>query len=247
MKALAQSLKTGVRRIEARFTPRTGAVIFQGHPLRFVRSIWWDESQQKWFDQEIVPYFAAIRNRSIVSVVDAGASTGAFSVAIAGLYPAATVYAFEPAARNRILIERNARLNGLANRIRVIPCGLWDQEAHLTFRTHGAISSFEKVSSIGKGYSFNEIVPVMRLDHWVHEAKIDRLDLVKMDIEGAEIEALIGAEQTLRVLKPDLLVQAYHIRDGARTLERCQEILRKFGYRCEEIGVQSGFLFASAG
>jgi hypothetical protein len=99
---------------------------------------------------------------------------------------------------------------------------------------------------IGEGYSFNETVPVMRFDHWVDQAKLNRIDLVKMDIEGAEIEALLGAEQTLRNLKPDLLLQAYHIRDGARTLEPCRQILEEFGYRCEEIGAQSGFFFASA-
>ncbi len=160
--------------------------------------------------------------------------------------PDAAVYAFEPAARNRILFRRNAYINSVADRIHIIPCGLWNEENRLAFRTHGAISSFENVGMIGGAYSFNETVPVRRLDAWVRGAEINRLDLIKMDIEGAELEALAGAEQTLRNLKPDLLVQAYHIRDGARTLERCQEILAKFGYRCEEIGSESGFLSASA-
>lgn len=241
-----QSFKTAVRRVEARVTPRISTISFRGRPIRLVRTIWWDESQQWWFDKEISPYFDAIRDRSISSVVDAGTSTGTFSVAIAKLHPGASVYAFEPAARNRILIRRNAYINGVARQVRILPCGLWNEENRLPFRTHGAISSFQKVGMIGEGYSFNETVLVRRLDDWVEGAKIRRLDLVKMDIEGAEIEALLGAEQTLRNLKPDLLVQAYHIRDGVRTLERCQEILEKFDYRSEEIGVQTGFLSASA-
>ena len=66
-----------------------------------------------------------------------------------------------------------------------------------------------------------------------------------MDIEGAEIEALEGADEVLRQYHPRLLVQAYHQRNGVRTFERCVKFLTRFGYQCRELNPESGLLEAS--
>jgi hypothetical protein len=93
---------------------------------------------------------------------------------------------------------------------------------------------------------FEETVEVTTLDVWAAREKIDALDLIKMDIEGAEIEALEGATMTLRRFKPAILLQAYHIREGTRTLERCIAILEPLGYSWREIPGISGFVYARA-
>ncbi|GAA1114218.1 hypothetical protein GCM10009630_09470 [Kribbella jejuensis] len=45
-------------------------------------------------------------------------------------------------------------------------------------------------------------VPVVRLDDWVREHELDRLDVVKLDIEGAELAALSGGSHTFKRLQP---------------------------------------------
>ena len=52
----------------------------------------------------------------------------------------------------------------------------------------------------------------------VEELKLDRVDFIKFDIEGAEHQALRGARETLRRLRPRLAMSAYHLPDDARTL-----------------------------
>jgi hypothetical protein len=67
-----------------------------------------------------------------------------------------------------------------------------------------------------------------------------------MDIEGAEVEALEGARSVLTRWRPELLVQAYHERNGSRTYERCAALLADLGYACREATPGSGLLHARA-
>ena len=242
--ALERTKRT-VRLIEALVARRTERVSFAGQSLRVIRSRWWHDD----FTQEILPYFEALDGaraggtRAYRTIVDAGAATGLFSIAAALLYPAARVHAFEPSLRQRILLARNRRLNGLASRITVWPLGLWDRPGALPFRTHGAMSSFEPVSMLPRGLAFTERARVTTLDYWGATTPID---LIKMDIEGAELEALAGARAVLARDHPDVLVQAYHLRDGARTLERCAALLADVGYTAREVAAHPGLLVATA-
>jgi len=60
---------------------------------------------------------------------------------------------------------------------------------------------------------------------------MDRVDFVKMDIEGAEIEALKGMKGVLRNSRPHLAVASYHVVEGSRTSGRVERILKGLGYR----------------
>jgi hypothetical protein len=71
-------------------------------------------------------------------------------------------------------------------------------------------------------------VSVVRLDDWAREHSLDRLDVVKMDIEGAEIAALTGATRTLKRLQPRaLLVEDKRSESSARL----HAVLDELGYR----------------
>jgi FkbM family methyltransferase len=244
---LVERMKRLVRLLEARFAWRTERVPFAGGELRFVRSWWWHEASAEGFAEEIAPYFAVVdaagRGRDYRTIIDAGASTGMFTVAAAMRYPDARIHAFEPSPRQRILFQRNVRLNRVVPRVTVWPLGLWNVEGMLAFRTHGSMSSFEPVSMLPAGLPFAERVRVTTLDRWAGAMTVD---LIKMDIEGAELEALAGAREVLARDRPDVLVQAYHPRDGARTLERCAAVLAELGYDAREVAGHPGLLFATA-
>ncbi len=247
MQAL-EKLKQTARLLEARVTPRRSRIEWAGQTLRVVRSLWWDETPQRNFREEIVLYLNALpKNADYRVIVDAGAATGLFSMAAAISFPDASVFAFEPSARQGVLLRRNIRLNALDRRITVINMGLWERNDVLAFRTHGAISSLQSVSQLPPGYPFLEKIRVIPLDQWAIEAGVGPVALIKMDIEGAEIEALRGAEKILRSHHPDLLVQAYHLRDGKRTLETCAAFLNTCGYACQELEGQPGMLRATHG
>jgi FkbM family methyltransferase len=239
-----ERVKRLVRLAEARLAWRLERVPFEGHELRFVRSWWWHDASASGFAEEIGPYFSVLdAGRPYRTIIDAGAATGMFTVAAAVRYPEARIHAFEPSPRQRVLLARNVRMNGVVPRVTVWPLGLWDAEGALAFRTHGSMSSFAGVSMLPAGLPFAERARVTTLDQWAGAMVVD---LIKMDIEGAELEALAGARGVLARDRPDVLVQAYHVRDGVRTFERCAGLLAGLGYVVREVGRHPGLLFATA-
>ncbi len=240
-----ESLKRFVRVCEASVTPFRGSVAFSGRQLTLVRSLWWNCARQDHFDKEIPPYFDAIGPSRPAVVLDIGAATGSFTVASCVAFPEARIFAFEPSQRQRILLERNVRANGYAHRVTIEPIGLWKEEGELSFRTHGDISSLKAVSGLPDDLAFDEHVKVRTLDEWLRSAGPSVVDLIKMDVEGAEIEILEGASATLARTRPMLVVQAYHVRGGQRTFEACKLMLEKLGYVCREAGVNTGMLVAT--
>ena len=240
---LLYSLKNFLRICDCRFTQRQQKIHFQGQAFPFFTTRWWDNVTQEIFDREITPYFSALGDFQPQIIFDIGAATGHFGIVAARLFPGAKVHAFEPAERQRILLARNAKLNRV-DRFEIEPLGLWSHSDTLAFRTVGAESSLALVSRFQGTLDFPEQVQVIPLDQWVNDHAIERIDLIKMDAEGAEIEILEGAHTTLTRFRPRLLVQAYHIRGGVRTFERCAAILRGHGYSISESGNGSGLLCA---
>ena len=241
---MLEALKRLVRICEARVTPFRGPVQFGNRQLTLVRSVWWNSARHDHFDKEIVPYFEAIGPLRPRIILDIGAATGGFTIASCVAFPEARVFAFEPSRRQRIVLARNVHANGFAGRVTIEPIGLWKEEGDLSFRTHGDISTLEAVSALPKGLVFGERVRVRTLDAWATQAGLPRVDLIKMDVEGAEIEILEGAAATLARTAPMLVVQAYHFRGGKRTFETCKSMLERLGYACRESGADSGLLVA---
>jgi FkbM family methyltransferase len=240
-------LKLLIRLLEARMTPRKSVIRFNGHDIRLIRSIWWNDAEQPNFNAEIIPYFQSLSpSTEPLVIVDAGAACGLFSLAICFFYPTAKVWAFEPSERQRILLARNLKINRMDSRIRITSLALWNYKDCKSFRTHGSMSSLREVSGLPSYLAFTESVQTVPLYEWFKRSKLRRLDLIKMDIEGAEIEALEGASELLQQHHPRLLIQAYHQRDGVRTFERCAKYLTSYGYQCRELKPESGLLEASA-
>ena len=244
-KNFVDRLKQAVRVAEALASPLQRQLPIDGRPVSLVRSRWWDDTNEKLFEREIEPYFTCLRGTPPPrAVLDIGAAVGLFSLAACVRFPQARIYAFEPSRRQRILLRRNIARNGFQERVRVEARGVWNCEASLSFRTNGAISALQASGSHLAGLPFVERVPVMRLDTWSEEVRLTGLDLIKMDIEGAELEALAGGTRLLRESRPRLLIQAYHLRGGVRTFERCVELVKPLGYRCREAIPEQGLLDA---
>lgn len=243
MSGIRQVVLNAARAVEAALTPRKRLIHYNNRRLRVVRSLWWDDTTQEAFDAEILPYFAELRGRTDYStVLDVGAATGMFSLAAASAFnDLRQLVAFEPSLRQRILLLRNVRSNHAAT-ARIVSAALWSTDGTMPFRTHGALSSIKAASSLPKSYAFFEHVSVVTLDSWVNQNLQRKVDLIKMDVEGAEIEALQGARGTLVRDGPELLIQAYHLRNGQRTFEHCAGLLREIGYTCREAAGSPGLL-----
>lgn len=173
-------------------------------------------------------YFAKGRPQSGDIVVDAGAFEGTCTVLLSRLVGSrGKVLCFEPDAAAAVLIERRMKRLGL-NNYEVIRKGLWNYTGRLQFFIDPASS----MSSCFHEYPSMTPVTIdcITLDEAVEQFHIGRVDFIKMDIEGAEIEAIEGARRTIERFSPFWAIASYHIRSGEQTSKRIEHELGRLGY-----------------
>lgn len=152
------------------------------------------------YEAHLVELFQRVLPSDAV-VVDAGANLGFHTLALARLVPEGRVVAFEPAGRTAEHLRRNATV---AENVTVVVRALGARTGPATLSMNPAAPGGAFISEHLVLHSSEEVETV-RLDDWAHG--FDRLDLVKLDVEGGELDALAGAEQTLDRFGPDLVVE----------------------------------------
>lgn len=142
-------------------------------------------------------------------VLDCGANVGTWT-RVALDRGARLVVGFEPAPENIESYRRNFKDEIAAGRVVLVPKGVWDKDDVLVLRrdpTNSAADSFLML----KNEDGEVKAPLTTIDEAVAELKLERVDYVKMDIEGAETRALTGARATLAKYHPRLSIAAEHL------------------------------------
>jgi len=169
-------------------------------------------------EPETLPVWIRLAERSKI-VLDIGANTGLFSLAAAAASPRAEVHAFEPVARIHALLVRNVALNPGFN-ITPHECAIGAEEGTLDLHDPGGDICYSASLDGGflKGATTMERYPVRvrSVDAIVRERGWSSVDLVKLDIEGYEDQALAGMATTLEKLRPIILIELLeHTKTGA--------------------------------
>lgn len=147
-------------------------------------------------------------------VFDIGAAFGSY--VLPALAQGARVVAFSPADFDTELLCHNLNLNPeLAKRALVVRDGLHAQDGWFD-PDH---SVFAKKPVYEDGHDAGSWLRVRSLDAFMRDyPAISRVDLMKLDVEGAELDVLRGAEQTIRRYRPRVLVECHNFHRA--TLER---------------------------
>ena len=165
---------------------------------------------------------------------DIGANLGFFSILLGRLAgPSGSVYAFEPVPTNASTIERNARLNRMRN-IVVMEVALsgTDGEDELLLARHvgGAVlrSAGTPPDLVGSA-----VVQTAALDTLLERQRVAPPDIVKIDVEGAEMEVLRGMDRTLRLRSPTIVLELDDATSAGceKKTNSCQSYLHDLGYR----------------
>ena len=156
--------------------------------------------------------------------IDIGANIGFFTlIAARRVGPRGRVYSFEPVAENAASIVRSGRLNGFST-IEVFgeAVGARTERSELMLAHHigGAM-----LASAGKPPDLcgSVNVDVVSLDDAIDTRKLRSPALIKIDVEGAELEVLQGMRRTLQSVRPTLI---YEVDDETRRglEEKCQKL-----------------------
>lgn len=150
-------------------------------------------------------------------VIDGGAAWGDTAILFAWqVGETGRVFSFEFEPTNLEVMRRNFELNpDLGGRIEVVPKALWhESEAMLSFSANGPGTRVGERRSAPREHT----VPTVALDDFCRD--LPRVDFLKMDIEGAELQALQGSVAVLRKHRPKLAISLYHNLDDFVSIPR---------------------------
>jgi len=148
-------------------------------------------------------------------ILDGGANCGAASAYFARHCPGATIHAFEPASAARAILDRNAA--DYPN-ISVHPFGLHSRDQTVALHKGTADSSLSSVFPSERNDLESEPVGLRSAGGWAAEQGIERIDVMKLDVEGCEIEVLHSLEPLLPTMKAFYV--EYDSRAARREIER---------------------------
>jgi FkbM family methyltransferase len=174
-------------------------------------------------------------------VFDVGANAGIFSLAAIAVQHDATVHAFEPTPEIATRLRETAALNRL-DRLHVHQVAVSSENGHATLnRYRGALGTNEGMNfiTIAEDHPGAELVPTVCLDGFCVEHAIDRIDLLKLDIQGQEHQALAGATHLLSTGKIGTVFTELNWAGNAGITCPAIEsihILEKAGYRFSKPG-----------
>lgn len=172
-----------------------------------------------------------------MTVIDIGAHHGYYSLYFAKCVgPTGRVFSFEPVPENFALLRKNILLNNISW-IETFPDALFSCTKDISFAAPDeSLASGDGSLVEGRG-GRQILVHAVTLDSFCTPAQI-RPDVIKMDVEGAELDVLLGAREIITRYSPKLLIELHHF-DGnvaahpvprllesrdyeVRWIERCQ-------------------------
>ena len=163
----------------------------------------WCAVQEVALEQEYSFVESVLGNESSLTIVDLGANIGMFSMYVLSLWPSAIVHSLEPSQHTYQVLERNRLANPGLN---------WHNYHYAAWKTDGQMRfenrEYSTSSRIGAEGAGDEVVPAISLTTLLSQHVCVPVDLMKMDIEGAEEAVLCGSETALRSV--DRLVVEVH-------------------------------------
>jgi len=143
------------------------------------------------------------------TIIDAGACYGETALYFAcKAGPAGQVFSFEFLPENLRIFQKNMQMNrDIASTVHLIENPLWSSSGLKLFIEVDGPGT--RVTPMPKNSTAQEIKTVS-IDDVANENNLRSVDFIKMDIEGAELDALKGAEKSIRSFKPKLAISVYH-------------------------------------
>ncbi|RPH37210.1 FkbM family methyltransferase [bacterium] len=180
-------------------------------------------------------FSSKVNVRSGDTVMDLGACFGTTALVFSELAgPSGKIIAVEPIMYQAV--RANMERNDVRN-VTVIPQGVSDKKGRTVIEVgdYCLDSSMAAREYTKEYYSHKMEIELTTIDDLAEELKLDRLDFIKIDIEGVEELAIRGAERVIKKFKPKWSVSSYHVDYANEPQHRkLAVLLKKFGYRISE-------------
>lgn len=174
------------------------------------------------------------------SIIDVGANIGNHSIYFGMFCDVGKVISFEPQPFVFDILSKNIKLNGLENKVRAFQLGIGSEQGHANLQAVDSKNlGMTKLSSDAKGK-----VEIVTIDGFFEgNLEIDNVSVIKIDVEGMEIEVLKGAIKTIMKYKPFIYAEA----GDHESYVKLDEFLSSYGYiKIDRFNATATYLFAPA-
>ncbi len=169
------------------------------------RQLYWRGAQE--WEYETIEVFCRLAKHAR-RVLDIGANTGTYALIACAAHPETTVMAFEPVPRIYAQFVQSLKHNGFEGRCTVEQAAVSDSQGTAQFNVPNqglpTVSSLHPEGFRGMSGTLIE-VPVVTIDGLL--AEDDKIDLIKIDVEGFECEVLRGGMSALAECRPTILME----------------------------------------
>lgn len=185
------------------------------------------------------PIFAPMLDAESV-IFDIGGHSGQYARLLSRIAHHGRVYSFEPSSYSRSILNFAIKVGGFDN-IDVVPMGLGEAKGTLTLTTPvKSYGTFKYgLAHMGEGAtngsSHHEQVALTTVDDFAAEAGLNRLDFIKMDVEGWELRILKGGAETIQRHRPVMMIElvGQQLARAGDSLEDAWGLLQSWGYHQE--------------
>jgi FkbM family methyltransferase len=168
-----------------------------------------------------------------MTAIDIGAHIGYYTLLLAKCVgPTGRVISFEPLPVNFALLEQNVRLNGLQH-VQMNAQAVFSRNEELTITVPDQAPNSGDASVVFAQGKTHFRVSAITLDSFCHSTGL-RPDFLKMDVEGAEYDVLLGAKETVAQFRPKMLIELHHF-DGNLAANRVPGLLASWNYEVQWI------------
>ena len=179
------------------------------------------------------------------SIVDVGAHMGMFAVHAAQSGPDVKVYCYEPEERNFACLQRNIGINGLETRVSAFPQAVASSNGMRTLALGESLSNSFHIIPDDATY---QTVSCTTLNEIFARHRLETIDLLKMNCEGAEYEILESCSDEDFQRISNIRLEYHNLNSRQRNGESITQLLTAKGYRIERFTryqKTSGFIWAA--
>lgn len=162
--------------------------------------------------------------------IDIGANCGMFTVQLAKILEnTGQVISIEPERKNIALLRKNVEINKLRN-VSVVEKGVYSKKGQMVFYLDDFGTGGH--SLVDGGSKKKEVIQIDTIDNIVKNLGKGGVNLIKIDVEGVELEAFKGANETLKKFHPKIIFEA--VEEGKK--KEIEGFLSQYGYKIRKIG-----------
>jgi FkbM family methyltransferase len=203
----------------------SGKIKWQGFSIEFLNGGVVLNQIEELFIKKILRFKS---DKSNPLIVDIGSNIGVSVLYFKSLYPESKIVAFEPAKEAFSLLEKNISNNKLKG-VDLHNTAAWIENTTVDFNADGKQGGFVAAQSS------NGNTKAISLKKWI--TSCDEIDMLKMDVEGAETLLLLDCDEVLKKVK-FLYIEFHSLITEPQALNKLLEVLNKNGFRYRIAGCE---------